>query len=576
MSFLKEPLSRLKWGFIPVRRIVDEDPDTPEDAEAETKISLQDSNYEDAQKTDEVESLEYRDEANRPWWKFFDEYEYRVNKQTRQNHKWYKWFDENDTPAERKLMWKIDILLTLYSLIAYWAKYLDQTNLNNAYVAGLKESLDMKGNDLVDTQVLFSIGNIVFQLPFIYVLNGLPLNYVLPLLDICWSAFTIGTYKVTSLAQLKALRFLVGTFEAPIYLSYMYLFGTFIFNPAMIARRTMVFYFGQFLGILTSGLLSGAIVRAFEGIGGLEAWRWIFIIDGIISIAVGVLGFYMLPGTPTDCYSIWMSDDEIRLLRRKLKQNHTAGRPQVNLFTSLFSMETWKLILTSWEIYVLAVWNILVCNNNNGASGAYILWLKSLNRFDAGSLQDYSALTPGLGLVWLLLTCMYADMFQLRCTAIWLSQAFNITGNVILAVWNVPERAKWFAWCLQYFGWAMAPVLYSWQSDICRRDAQKRAVVLVIMNLLGLGSTAWMSVIVWRTVEAPRFLKGYSFTAASAFGLCIWTLVVMYFYRKQERKYARQNGIVLYNSITDPEPIHIEEVESSGSEEKKPSKERIE
>lgn len=576
MSFLKEPLSRLKWGFIPVRRIVDEDPDTPEDAEAETKISLQDSNYEDAQKTDEVESLEYRDEANRPWWKFFDEYEYRVNKQTRQNHKWYKWFDENDTPAERKLMWKIDILLTLYSLIAYWAKYLDQTNLNNAYVAGLKESLDMKGNDLVDTQVLFSIGNIVFQLPFIYVLNGLPLNYVLPLLDICWSAFTIGTYKVTSLAQLKALRFLVGTFEAPIYLSYMYLFGTFIFNPAMIARRTMVFYFGQFLGILTSGLLSGAIVRAFEGIGGLEAWRWIFIIDGIISIAVGVLGFYMLPGTPTDCYSIWLSDDEIRLLRRKLKQNHTAGRPQVNLFTSLFSMETWKLILTSWEIYVLAVWNILVCNNNNGASGAYILWLKSLNRFDAGSLQDHSALTPGLGLVWLLLTCMYADMFQLRCTAIWLSQAFNITGNVILAVWNVPERAKWFAWCLQYFGWAMAPVLYSWQSDICRRDAQKRAVVLVIMNLLGLGSTAWMSVIVWRTVEAPRFLKGYSFTAASAFGLCIWTLVVMYFYRKQERKYARQNGIVLYNSTADPEPTHIEEVESSGSEEKKPSKERIE
>ena len=555
---------------------MDEDPDTPEDAEAETKISLQDSNYEDAQKTDEVESLEYRDEANRPWWKFFDEYEYRVNKQTRQNHKWYKWFDENDTPAERKLMWKIDILLTLYSLVAYWAKYLDQTNLNNAYVAGLKESLDMKGNDLVDTQVLFSIGNIVFQLPFIYVLNGLPLNYVLPLLDICWSAFTIGTYKVTSLAQLKALRFLVGTFEAPIYLSYMYLFGTFIFNPAMIARRTMVFYFGQFLGILTSGLLSGAIVRAFEGIGGLEAWRWIFIIDGIISIAVGVLGFYMLPGTPTDCYSIWLSDDEIRLLRRKLKQNHTAGRPQVNLFTSLFSMETWKLILTSWEIYVLAVWNILVCNNNNGASGAYILWLKSLNRFDAGSLQDYSALTPGLGLVWLLLTCMYADMFQLRCTAIWLSQAFNITGNVILAVWNVPERAKWFAWCLQYFGWAMAPVLYSWQSDICRRDAQKRAVVLVIMNLLGLGSTAWMSVIVWRTVEAPRFLKGYSFTAASAFGLCIWTLVVMYFYRKQERKYARQNGIVLYNSITDPEPTHIEEVESSGSEEKKPNKERIE
>lgn len=555
MSFLKEPLSRLKWGFLPVRRIVDEDLDPQAVVVDESKESLQDSNYEDEKKTDEVELVEYRDEARRPWWKFFDEYEYRSNKYARANHKWYKWFDENDTPAERKLMWKIDILLTFYSLMAYWVKYLDQTNLNNAYVAGLKESLHMKGNDLVHTQVLFNVGNIIFQIPFMYILYGLPLNYVLPCLDICWSALTIGTSKVNTLSQLKALRFLIGMFEAPSYLAYQYLFGTFIFNPAMIARRSMVYYLGQYLGILTSGLLSGAIMRAFKDVGGLASWRWIFIIDGIISIAVGIIGFYMLPGTPTDCYSIWLTDDEIRLLRKKLKQNHTAGRPQVDLFKSLVSKDTWKLILTSWEFYILAFWNMLCWNNSNGGSGAYILWLKSLKRFDAGTLQDYSALTPGLGLVWLFLTCMYADMFQLRWSAIWISQVFNITGNVILAVWKVPEGAKWFAWCLQYFGWAMAPVLYSWQNDICRRDAQKRAVVLVVMNMMAQASTAWMSVIVWKTVEAPRFLKGYSFTATSAFCLCIWTLVVMYFYKRQERKFAKQNGIVLYNSLTDPEPV---------------------
>ena len=47
--------------------------------------------------------------------------------------------------------------------------------------------------------------------------------------------------------------------------------------------------------------------------------------------------------------------------------------------------------------------------------------------------------------------------------AILFTQVFNILGNVLLAVWHIPERAKWFAWCMQYFGWAMAPVLYSWQ-----------------------------------------------------------------------------------------------------------------
>ncbi|GEQ67725.1 hypothetical protein JCM33374_g1390 [Metschnikowia sp. JCM 33374] len=106
MSFLKEPLSRLKWGFIPVRRIVDEDIEPQEtdngekqDSTTDSKESLQDSNYEDASSTAHDELVEYRDEANRPWWKFFDEYEYRLNKYTRGAHKWYKWFDENDTPS---------------------------------------------------------------------------------------------------------------------------------------------------------------------------------------------------------------------------------------------------------------------------------------------------------------------------------------------------------------------------------------------------------------------------------------------------------------------------------------------
>lgn len=551
MTFLKEPLSRLKWGFLPVRRVVD---DLDEDA-GDLQLSNYESEVQLPQTLDSKEKVEYRDEANRKWWHFFDEYEYRLNKFARQNHKWYKWFDENDTPAERKLMWKIDILLTFYSLMAYWVKYLDLTNLNNAYVAGLKEDIGMVKNDLVYTQVVFTIGNIVFQLPFVYILNGLPLNYVLPVLDLVWSALTIGTYKVSSVNQLKVIRFFIGVCEAPTFLSYQYLFGTFYSSPSMITRRSMCFYLGNYLGVLTSGLLSGSIVRTFQGIGGLEAWRWIFIIDGIISVVVGILGFYMLPGTPTDCYSIWLTDDEIRLLRRKLKKNHTAARPQDALFKSLFSKEIWVQVLTSWEIYVITIWSIFGWNDSNTASGSYILWLKSLKRFDKGKIQDLSSMTAGLGILWLLMTCTFADAFFLRWGAICFAQAFNFTCNVILAVWNVPESAKWFAWSLQFFGWAILPALYSWLNDICRRDAQKRAVVLVTMNLVAQASTAWMSVIVWKTVEAPRYLKGFSFTATSSFCLALWTLVVLYLYKRQERKFALQNGIVLYNSKTDPEPV---------------------
>lgn len=548
MSLVTDPVKRLKWGFIPTRR------------EVEDEVEVEFHTVNTSEKSDastvpaEEVQLDYRDELNRKWWHFFDEYEYRLNRNTRKKHKWFKWFNETDTPAERKLITKIDILLTFYSLMAYWVKYLDQTNINNAYIGGMKEGAHMQGNDLVNTQVMFKVGNIIFQIPFMYALYGLPLNFVLPALDICWSILTVSLFKSQHVGQLKALEFFIGAFEAPSYLAYQYLFGCW-YKVDEMARRSMIYYFGQYLGLMTSGLLSGAIERHLQGTNGHSAWQWIFIMDGIISVAVGFIGFYALPGTPTDCYSIFLSDDEIRLARKRLKDNKTAPRPNKDLVKSLFSLKLWKKILGSWEIYVLSLWNIFCWNNNNGTSGSYVLWIASLTKSDGttprygpGEKQDYTALTPGLGLLWLFITCTFADLSHSRWGAIIFSQVFNTIGNVLLAVWNIPERAKWFAFCLQYFGWAMAPVLYSWQNDICRHDAQVRAVILVFMNMLAQSTTAWTSVLVWKTVEAPRYLKGYTFTASCAVALSVWTFVVLWFYKKTERKNAAENGIIIIDS----------------------------
>lgn len=563
-------VKHLKWGFIPQRRVLPEevegytepvvesltDEKSSEDLGLQNKIELK----EEAIELVSSEVLEYRDEKDRKWYKFFDEYEYRVRSDIKENRKWYHWFHDNDTPEERRVILKIDLLLTFYSLMAYWVKYLDQTNLTNAYIGGLKEDIGMKGNDLVNTQVMFSIGNIVFQIPFMYILYALPLNYVLPSLDICWSILTVCLYRVTSVKQLKVLRFFIGAFEAPSYLAYHALFASwFKSSTGEVSRRAGFYYLGQFLGILTSGLLSGAIERNMGGINGHAAWQWIFIMDGVISVIVGFIGFYMIPGTPEDCYSCFLSDEDIRIARRRMRADQKSAKPRENEVKYFFDINIWKSIFSSWHIYVLSLWNIFCWNNSSGTSGSYALWLKSLTdsngqpRYGAGELQDYTALTPGLGLLWLIITCLMADLFSSRWAGILFSQVFNVLGNVLLAVWHIPERAKWFAFCLQYFGWAMAPILYSWQGDICRKDIRERQVVLVTMNILAQQSTAWISVLVWKTVEAPRFLKGFLFTACSAFMLIIWTFVVLWFYKREERENARANGIVLYNSATDPE-----------------------
>lgn len=557
MSSLLDPWKRLKWGFLPVERHV-EDPENDnilsnseiivyknlkdEDAnEAETSADDDESNsLIDDSNSDSSTKFEYRNINDRKWYKFFDEYEYRQNKKVRSQHKWYHWFNENDTPAEKKLILKLDILLCFYSMMAYWVKYLDQTNLNNAYVSGMKESIGMKGNDLVHTQAVFTVGAIVFQIPFMYILYRSPMNYVLPALDICWSCFTLGIYKANSVPHLEAMRFFVGIFEAPCYLAYQYLFGSW-YKVDEITRRSMIYYIGQYLGVLTSGLLQASIYNSLNMVNGLEGWRWMFIIDAIISFVVGIIGFYVIPGTPQKCYSIFLTDEEILLARKRLKNNNTSFSTNIGFFEK----KVWKKVLTSWHVYVLSLWNIFCWNNNNGTSGAYLLWLKSLKRYKTGKVNQLSAATPAVGILWLILTGCYADLFHSRWQAIILSQILNIIGNVLLAVWYIPEGAKWFAFILQYTGWAMAPVLYSWMNDICRDDPQYRAIILVIMNILAQTSTAWISVLVWKTVEAPRYLKGFTFTACSAFSLSLWTFVVLYYYKLQEKKNAFKNGIIL-------------------------------
>lgn len=549
------------WWW-PHERIVK---DNPSDVVLETSDNEKDNNQSAAATSSSLEHersdnndtatpivYEYRDEANRPWWKFFSEYEYRITSDEKKSHRWWKWFDESNSREEKKLLIKLDILLTFYSFVVYWVKYLDQTNLNNAYVTNMREDIGMKGNDLVVVQALFTVGSCVFQLPFMYLFVHVPLNIMLPVMDLGWGLFTLLTYRANSVGYVMGMRFMVGTFESSFYPAIHYLFGAW-YKPSEYGRRGGIYYFGQMLGVLTSGMLQSASFENLDGVNGLAGWRWMFIISAIITFPVGIIGFWSLPGTPNKCYSVFLTDNEIRLARRRMKNKEGGGAKT----PPFFDKQVWAKILKDWKIYVLTVFCVLCWNNNNGTSGAYLLWIESLNKYAPGKVNQLSAISPGLGMIWIFLVCTGADMFHSRYGAIIISQIFNFTGNTILAAWDVPERAKWFAFMLQYFGWSMASVLYGWMSDICRHDQQVRAVVLIVMNVVAQSSTAWTSVLVWPTGEAPRYLKGYSFTAACAFGLAVWSLVVLWFYKRDERRNAKLNGIILYNSkkgeFPDPE-----------------------
>lgn len=456
-------------------------------------------------------------------------------------------FDEGTSKAEKKLVWKLYLLISFYSFLVYWVKSLDSSNISNAYVSNMKEDLNFQGNDYINTVTCYNVAAVVFQFPAMYLFPRFPIHIYLPLIDLFWGAFTIACYKATSVSQIQVFRFFIGMGEASFYPCAHYLFGSW-FKHSELSTICIFYYSGQFVGTTSSGLFQAAIFRNLNGLHGLAGWRWMFIVDGCISFPLALIGYFCVPGTPYKCYSIWLSDDEIRLARKRLKlANITppSATPQ-----NFFDKKLWKKVLGTWKLYVLTLLSIGCWNNSTTAGSGYVLWLKSLKRYSIPEVNNLSVIAPLIGILLLFLCCRGADAFRSRSGSILVFSVVNFISTLILLIWDVPESAKWFAFSILYAGWASASVIYSWCNDILRNDPQERAITFILLYAFSQSTSIWITKLAWETVDAPRYTVGYGVTLGFIFFLVVTTIITLYYYKREERKSARENGIVLYNSKT--------------------------
>lgn len=328
------------------------------------------------------------------------------------------------------------------------------------------------------------------------------------------------------------------------------------------------------MGTLTSGLLQGQIYQTLDGTLGRSGWRWMFIIDGIITFPIAIWALYAIPGTPDNCYSLFLTDDEILLARRKLKAANVKTPSKDP--PPFFNWRLWKKILTSWEIYILMILDALFWNNSGPSKNSgFPLWLKSLNRYDKPKLNRLTSIPAALAIPFTIAVCFSADIMKSKSFAIIWGTSIALLSNAILAVWEVPEPAKWFAFYVSYFSITISSVIYGWLNDIMRFDPQERAIVLSWVNMFANQSTAWIVLLTFPTSEGPRFKKGYRFATVVDAVLIVWVFVTYYFYKRQEKKNARKNGIILYDSSKGETPPVLRVNSNSDSDNSDSNVERI-
>ncbi|KAL1410518.1 hypothetical protein Q8F55_004531 [Vanrija albida] len=462
---------------------------------------------------------------------------HKIVKQTWKGRIW----DTLDLPKEeRKLMFKVDALLLTFASLGYFLKNLDQTNINNAFLSGMKEDLHMHGNELVTAVSIWTAGYVIGQIPSNLLLTRVSPRYVIPALEFSWGIATLASYAVKSYKALYGLRFLVGLFESGFYPGIHYLLGGW-YTPREIGKRAMIFWLAGSMGQMFSGFLQAAAYTNLNGVHGLAGWRWLFIIDAIITLPIALFGFFFLPGLPLqDKKEWWLTEEENKLAISRLTRIGRKGKEP-------WTKNKIKKLFSTWHIYVLPLQYVLW--NNGGIQQPMGYYLKSFNKkpppvpgrsYTVPQINNLPLPATGIHIVTaLFFAWLDDDVFKGRR---WPTMYI---GAVIMLAVAIPLRVlplynningHFALYWLVGVGHSAGPLILAWINQINHDDTEKRALLIAMGNDLAYVVQAVGPNFYWKTTDFPAARKGMTVVIIMQVLHILWTTLILYFLRRDKRR----------------------------------------
>ncbi|KAJ1910346.1 hypothetical protein IWQ60_010702 [Tieghemiomyces parasiticus] len=330
-----------------------------------------------------------------------------------------------------------------------------------------------------------------------------------------WGTFCCCVAAVQNAAGLLSLRFFLGCAEAGFLPGVVY-YMTLWYHQREISMRISMFYVSIVLAGALGGVLSYA-VSFMDGIRGLSAWRWLFLIEGLPTVMVGIAIFFVLPDSPQQ--SRWLSSSDKTRIEQHLQG--TLEPTDVNLTS------TWGA-WTNGYTYVHAL--IML---SAGLPVYSISFLMSTVIRDLG-YSNLSAqlltIPPFLVAAVFMVTSSYTvDRTSNRAYPIALGLVISITGFILLATLD-SSTGKYISLFLATVGpYNVSPINYAWlASNITSRSQRAVAIAIVtaVANISGV-----LAGQMYRQSEAPNYVASHIGNAVSL-AVCLVTCLGLQYHQR--------------------------------------------
>ncbi|KAH3664405.1 hypothetical protein WICMUC_005790 [Wickerhamomyces mucosus] len=274
-----------------------------------------------------------------------------------------------------------------------------------------------------------------------------------------------------------------------------------------------------------AGYIQTGAYHSLNGRNGLTGWRWQFIIDGLITAVVVIYGITLFPGSPNFVKKFGiLTQDDLVFARKRLKENHIKQ-------SKSWDKSTIKKIIWSWEFILLPF--LWILHHQVGYSPAFSVWLKA-EKYSVSQRNNLPTATSAISCISMLVTPALCDIYGkwLVSGVIFILTYFYV---IVLLVWDVSKNLKFTAFYLSGLWSGLAPAFYAWAAIICKDSAEKKVIILALMNSYSSATLAWTVPIQWNTKYSPKFTIGWSITIGYV-AITQLLFIVIWFLARKEHK----------------------------------------
>lgn len=199
----------------------------------------------------------------------------------------------------------------------------NRVNISNALTLGIVKDLDLYGERPNTALVVFYAPYILFEIPSNILMKRFNPHVWLSGCITAFGIVMLGQAWVSSYGGLIATRFFLGLAEAGIFPGSFYLIS-FWYKREEAQKRFTIYWSSVILAGAFGGLLATAISK-MDGLRGMAAWQWIFCLEGIASILVGIAAYFFVVDFPKE--ASWLTPEEKAFVTEKTRSDESHVAP---------------------------------------------------------------------------------------------------------------------------------------------------------------------------------------------------------------------------------------------------------